>query len=437
VKAQRQTEELPLVAGAANVAAHEQTPPTSLLACASSGEGEGDGEGDGGGFTAFLESAARESLVVTYWLDSIGQATPSPITVQFTGRRADVDGPLTPADRFIHYETAEVIPDTGPISVTARIRDIAPGAWNVSAQLVESPSTTHTRLTRGQRRRRKQEQEQQEQERAVAPVADQHVPVALARLWRRWAPSVGASQHEATALHTHIVSFAPTPGIIPMAWAVLVGLGMVAALTTQSFILAHENERFGPIWLVWLAILGVGAIGAKLWYIITYRNEHRWEGWCIQGFITGATLAAAVTLLALHIPAGTFLDAVAPGVLLGMAIGRVGCFFAGCCGGPPTTAWWGVWSSDQRIGARRVPTQLMESALALSLGIATLVAVVAHGPANGAFFVGGLAAYTLGRQGVLKLRAEPRKTRFGLPITVALTATICVAAIVYIVAFAR
>src|SRR5260370_633651 len=135
-----------------------------------------------------------------------------------------------------------------------------------------------------------------------------------------------------------------------------------------------------------------GSQDARL-FIVLHRREHRLEGWCIQGFIAGATLAAAILLVVLHMPAGVFLDVTTPGLLVAMAVGRVGCFFAGCCGGPPTASRWGVWSSDQRVGARRIPTQLLELMLALSLGLGVLVAVLGHGSAGGAFFVGGLAAY--------------------------------------------
>ena len=93
---------------------------------------------------------------------------------------------------------------------------------------------------------------------------------------------------------------------------------------------------------------------------------------------------------------------------------------------------WGVWSSDQRVGARRIPTQLLESMLAGILGLLVLVAVRGHGPAGGAFFVAGLAAYTLGRQGLLRLRAEPRKTRLGWLVTAALAALVLVAAVVFL-----
>lgn len=69
----------------------------------------------------------------------------------------------------------------------------------------------------------------------------------------------------------------------------------------------------------------------------------------------------------------------------------------------------------------------------MSLGLGVLVAVVSHGSAGGAFFVAGLAAYILVRQGILHLRAEPRKTRLGGPITATLAALVLIAAIVVLV----
>jgi len=134
--------------------------------------------------------------------------------------------------------------------------------------------------------------------------------------------------------------------------------------------------------------VSIGIVGAKVWFIVLHRRAHRMEGWCIQGFIAGSTLAAAILLVVLNMPIGVFLDVTAPGLLVAMAVGRVGCFFAGCCGGPPTASRWGVWSSDQRVGARRLPTQLLESVLAGLLGLLGLVAVVGHGLVGGAFFIG-------------------------------------------------
>jgi len=213
----------------------------------------------------------------------------------------------------------------------------------------------------------------------------------------------------------------------------MVTLGMAVALALQALVISRDHLAIGPWWVVTLVDTAVGIAGAKVWYIVLKRREHSMNGWCIQGFVTGATLAAAVLLVALDVPAGVFLDVTAPGLLVAMAVGRVGCFFAGCCGGPPTVSRWGVWSSDQRVGARRIPTQLLEMALAGILGLGVLVGVLVHGPTSGAFFVGGLAAYVLGRQGILHLRAGPRKTRLGGLVTAALATLVLFTAVVLLV----
>ena len=363
----------------------------------------------GGGFTALLESAAQQILAVTYWFDPAPHVGPYPITVRFSGRRIDVKGRLSPGDRFVQDETIEeVVPGSGPISLTTRVRGINPGEWLVTARMLGSAHPAHGPGEQGN----------------ASPAADPLGPIA--RFWRRWAPSAESAEH----VRTCPTPLARVPGIFPGIWGAMVTLGIAVALALQFLVISAEHLALGPVWAVSLVAIVAGIAGAKGWFIVLHRREHRIEGWCIQGFITGATLAAAILLAVLDVPAGVLLDVTAPGLLVGVAVGRVGCFFAGCCGGPPTASRWGVWSSDQRVGARRIPTQLLESVLALSLGLGVLVAVLGHGPVGGAFFVAGLAAYTLGRQGLLRLRAEPRKTRLGGLATSALASLVLIAAIV-------
>lgn len=107
-----------------------------------------------------------------------------------------------------------------------------------------------------------------------------------------------------------------------------------------------------------------------------------------------------------------------------MAIGRQGCFFTGCCAGRPTRSRWGIWSSDGRVGARRLPAQQLESLVCLLIGIAALTAFLQFGvSASGAVFAGALAAYILARQGLLALRAQARRWALAGPVTVAAAAT--------------
>lgn len=75
----------------------------------------------------------------------------------------------------------------------------------------------------------------------------------------------------------------------------------------------------------------------------------------------------------------------------------------------------------------------MELVLAGLLGLGALVVVLDHGPAGGAFFVAALAAYTLGRQGILHLRAERRKTRLGGLVAAGLAVLVLIAAVVWLV----
>jgi phosphatidylglycerol:prolipoprotein diacylglycerol transferase len=364
------------------------------------------------GFSALLEHAAQEALAVTYWFEPASHPEPYPLTVRFSGKRVNGQGRIQPGDQFVQDETIEhAVPGSGPISLTAKVRSITPGEWVVAARLLESPR--HTRAPREPGK--------------TTPAGGTRL--GMARVWRRWAPSTESSD----PVRTRLPPFAKAPGVIPGMWSALVTLGMVIALALQFLVVAVAHLHVGSAQAITLVSIAVGIIGAKGWFIVLHRRARgldRIAGWCIQGFLTGAVLAALLLLVLLHVPVGVFLDATAPGLLVAMGIGRVDCFLAGCCGGPPTASGFGVWSSDQRVGARRTPTQLLESALALSLGLLALVAVLAHGPAGGAFFMGGLAAYTLGRQGILRLRAEPRKTRLGGLVVATLAALVLVAATV-------
>ena len=362
-----------------------------------------------GGWTRLLKSAAQEILAVTYWFDPAPHPEPYPVTIRFSGRRVDVKGRLSAGDRFVQDETIEqVVPGSGPISLTARVRGINPGEWVVTAHMLGSAHPA-----RGPRKQGN-----------ATPAADPLRPIA--RFWRTWAPSAESAEHVRTCL----TPFARVPGIFPGIWGVMVTLGMAVALALQALVISGDHLALGPWWMVSLVAIVVGIAGAKMWFIVLHRREHRIEGWCIQGFIASAPLAAGILLAVLGVPASVFLDVTAPGLLAGLAVGRMGCFFAGCCGGTPTASRWGVWSSDQRVGARRIPTQLLESVLALSLGLGVLVTVLGHGSAGGAYFVAALAAYILGRQGLLRLRAEPRKTRLGGLVTAALAALVLIAAVV-------
>lgn len=55
-------------------------------------------------------------------------------------------------------------------------------------------------------------------------------------------------------------------------------------------------------------------------------------------------------------------------ILIAHAFGRVGCLFAGCCHGPKTDAWYGIYMHTSKFGyAKVVPTQLFEAIFLFAL----------------------------------------------------------------------
>lgn len=55
----------------------------------------------------------------------------------------------------------------------------------------------------------------------------------------------------------------------------------------------------------------------------------------------------------------------APAIALAHSLGRVGCLFAGCCYGKPTTAWFGIY--NVHLETKTIPIQLFEAIFLLAL----------------------------------------------------------------------
>ena len=159
------------------------------------------------------------------------------------------------------------------------------------------------------------------------------------------------------------------------------------------------------------------------------------EPQCIQGFVIGAVATLAIGGVALRLPLGRVFDATAPGLLFAMSIGRVGCFLGGCCAGRPTASRWGLWSSDRRLGVRRIPTQLLESGLAFAVGLAALwLEWNVSARVEGAVFVAVIAVYTIGRQLIFPLRDLPRHTSNGRIVTMVAAGAVATAAMAGVLA---
>ena len=333
----------------------------------------------------------KEALVVSHVFDSGKDGDPYSATIRLTGRRIGINRLPGPKDSFVQEDRVDgIVPGSGPYSVTSWVYGLEPGDWNVSAELVRPGGDAG----RGRR------------------VAAEPIPPA-AWSWPRWSLSSG-SRGAVRTRWALLLPLARTPGVIPGSFTVLGALAILVALAVQSAILARDNIPVIESVAVSLVALVAGLIGAKAWYAVLHPGPWRQAllgGWAVDGFLVVAPVVAVGLLLAVGLPVGRFLDANAPGIFLAVAIGRLGCFFTGCCAGRCTRSRWGVWSSDRdsRIGARRIPTQLLESGAGLLIGLAAWLVVSSGGlVSEGGVFVAAIAAYVMVRQAILRLRAERR-----------------------------
>ncbi len=359
---------------------------------------------------SYLNQVAPVVLAVTYWFDPPPGADASSYTIRISAKRLNVTGRRQPADQVIHEVTVNgIVTGCGPVAVMAKIQGINPGTWEVSAKIVTTSDSGF-----------RQKERQGKTTEMVPPV------YRSAWSWRKWSLRAASS----TPIETCLAPFAKPPAVIIGSWAVFVASGIVAAVGTQFWVV--DLLKLDPARVLIASVTGIiaGAIGGKLWFVILHLREKRLEGWCLQGMVAGIAVVFPALLAMLNLPVATILDASTPGIMLGLAIGRLGCFFTGCCAGRPTASKWGLWSSDRIVGMRRIPTQLMESGLALLLSVIIFASIYFEKTFNGALFVAALSAYTLVRQGLLQLRLERRNSRFGSPLTAIAAAIVLVGTLV-------
>jgi len=180
----------------------------------------------------------------------------------------------------------------------------------------------------------------------------------------------------------------------------------IRALTGDVLAIEHR-------WAV-IAAAAVGAlIGSRVLGLLEQAPQMgiHWSDWLhpggktIVGGLLGAWLAVELVKRRLHVQSRTG-DLFAVPVCVGIAIGRLGCFFAGLADdtyGVATKLPWGVDFGD---GVRRHPTQLYEF-LFLSVLAVVLWQWQKRPHAEGAIFRGFLAAYFGWRLVIDFLKPQP------------------------------
>lgn len=184
------------------------------------------------------------------------------------------------------------------------------------------------------------------------------------------------------------------------------------------------------LYILFGALLG-GLIGSRLGsalfvYWGYYSNNFlsilipQIGGKTLVGGLAGGYLGVVITKKILHFKRSTG-DLFAPGLAIGIAIGRIGCLLNGCCLGIGTDLPWGI----NFHGTVRHPAQIYESVFCLSLFI-YLWSMRKKIMREGDLFKMFLAAYAFFRFWIEFLRADRVMTIFHLSIAQVISGSVVI-----------
>ena len=231
-------------------------------------------------------------------------------------------------------------------------------------------------------------------------------------------------------------------------YGLLLAVGMLLALFAASRLAARDGLPRERIYDLGLWTLIGGLLGSKILMLFTEENVQifsldflRSGGVYYGGFI-GGLLALVFLIRWYKLPFWKVADAFAPAVALGQAIGRQGCFAAGCCWGKPTDSFLGVHFTDHAHEFTGVPiygpdgadlylhpTQLYES-ITMLIVFGVLVLIHRKKRFDGQVLIAYGIIYSIVRFVIEFFRDDPRGNLLGLTMLTGLSTSQIISLIV-------
>jgi phosphatidylglycerol:prolipoprotein diacylglycerol transferase len=214
-------------------------------------------------------------------------------------------------------------------------------------------------------------------------------------------------------------------------YGVFLALAFLAAIMVTVRLGARDGLPRERIYDLCLWMLLSSLVGSKLLMLLTepeYRDhpgqlfslDFLRSGGVFYGGLLGAAIAGYFLIRRYKLPWWNTADACAPGIAVGNALGRQGCFSAGCCWGKPTNLPWGVKFTQLGheitgvpTGVPLHPTQLYES---FAMLIVFLFLLWLHGRRrfSGQVILAYAMLYAAIRFAIEFLRDDPRGDLLGL-----------------------
>jgi phosphatidylglycerol:prolipoprotein diacylglycerol transferase len=215
-------------------------------------------------------------------------------------------------------------------------------------------------------------------------------------------------------------------------YGIWLAVGMLLALFVASRLGARDGLPRERIYDLGLWTLIGGLLGSKILMYFVEENVQVFSldflrsGGVYYGGLIGGFLAVVILVKYYKLPFWKVADAFAPGVALGQAFGRQGCFAAGCCWGKPTDLFFGVHFTEAGHEYTGVPmygpegnalylypTQLIES-FTMLLVFGLLIWLHRRKKFDGQVLIAYGIIYSIFRFSIEFIRDDPRGDLFGL-----------------------
>jgi phosphatidylglycerol:prolipoprotein diacylglycerol transferase len=214
-------------------------------------------------------------------------------------------------------------------------------------------------------------------------------------------------------------------------YGVFLALAFLGAIFVTVRLASRDGLPRERIYDLCLWLLVSSLIGSKLLMFFTepeYRDhplqllslDFLRSGGVFYGGLLGAVITGYLLMRRWNLPWWKTADACAPGIALGLVLGRQGCFSAGCCWGKTTNLPWGVRFSELGhevtgvpLGVTLHPTQLYES-LAMLIVFFFLLWLHKRRKFSGEVILAFAMIYATVRFLIEFVRDDPRGDIFGL-----------------------
>ncbi|MCM3656995.1 prolipoprotein diacylglyceryl transferase [Agromyces mediolanus] len=217
-------------------------------------------------------------------------------------------------------------------------------------------------------------------------------------------------------------------------YALWILLGIILAVIITSRRLTKRGAEPGIVLDVALWAVPLGIIGARFYHVFTHPNDYFagqewwkifaiWEGGnAIYGALIGGAVGVLIACRITGLRFLSFADALAPGLLVAQAVGRLGNWFNHELFGAPTDLPWGLeieysnpaWPQGLPEGTLFHPTFLYEIIWNLA-GVAVILLLERKGGLRwGKAFGVYLIWYGLGRSFLESIRVDPSEMFLGI-----------------------